>query len=161
MNLCSHNPKTRNERCAMPVHHGFFLLFQFCKNFIGTHPFGKQLFQNGFRFCLFRIFCSFGICLCLLCFQLDNFLVDSFQRCFLLFQVSFQSVNVYGRGYEKKLNKVGIYTMVDVARCSIGGSSEYYNEELLYRLFGVNAELLIDHAWGYEPCTIAQIKAYR
>ncbi len=52
MNLCSHNPKTRNERCAMPVHHGFFLLFQFCKNFIGTHPFGKQLFQNGFRFCL-------------------------------------------------------------------------------------------------------------
>lgn len=66
-----------------------------------------------------------------------------------------------GRGYEKKLNKVGIYTMGDVARCSIGGSSEYYNEELLYRLFGVNAELLIDHAWGYEPCTIAQIKAYR
>ena len=92
MNLCSYNPKTRNERRVMPVHHGFFLLFQFCEDFIGTHAFGKQLFQNGLCFCLFCFFCSFGICLRLLCFQLDNFLVDSFQRCFLLFQVSFQSV---------------------------------------------------------------------
>ena len=98
MNLCSYNPKTRNERCVMPVHHGFFVLFQFCEDFIGTHAFGKQLFQNGLCFCLFCFFCSFGIRLRLLCFQFDNFLVDSFQRCFLLFQVSFQSVNVYGDG---------------------------------------------------------------
>lgn len=66
-----------------------------------------------------------------------------------------------GGGYAKKLEKHGLYTMGDVARCSIGKDSDYYNEELLYRLFGVNAELLIDHAWGYEPCTIAQVKAYR
>ena len=98
MNLCSYNPKTRNERRVMPVHHGFFVLFQFCEDFIGTHAFGKQLFQNVLCFCLFCFFCSFGICLRLLCFQLDNFLVDSFQRCFLLFQVSFQSVNVCGDG---------------------------------------------------------------
>ena len=49
--------------------------------------------------------------------------------------------------------------MGDVARCSIGKETDYYNEDLLYKLFGVNAELLIDHAWGYEPCTIAQIKS--
>lgn len=52
-------------------------------------------------------------------------------------------------------------TMGDIARCSLGRASDYYNEELLYRLFGVNAELLIDHAWGWEPCTIADIKAYK
>ncbi len=52
-------------------------------------------------------------------------------------------------------------TMGDIARCSLGRASDYYNEELLYHLFGVNAELLIDHAWGWEPCTIADIKAYR
>ena len=46
-------------------------------------------------------------------------------------------------------------------RCSIGKETDYYNEELLYQLFGVNAELLIDHAWGWEPCTIAQVKAYK
>ena len=51
--------------------------------------------------------------------------------------------------------------MGDVARCSIGKETDYYNEELLYQLFGVNAELLIDHAWGWEPCTIAQVKAYK
>ena len=51
--------------------------------------------------------------------------------------------------------------MGDVARCSIGGAEEFYNEELLYRLFGVNAELLIDHAWGWEPCTMADIKQYK
>ena len=66
-----------------------------------------------------------------------------------------------GRGYAKRLREVGIYTMGDVARCSIGRQGEYYNEELLYKLFGINAELLIDHAWGYEPCTIEQIKAYQ
>lgn len=66
-----------------------------------------------------------------------------------------------GRGYAKKLEEHGLYTMGDIARCSLGGAGDYYNEDLLYRLFGVNAELLIDHAWGYEPCTIADIKAYK
>ncbi len=66
-----------------------------------------------------------------------------------------------GRGYARKLESNGMYTMGDVARCSIGGKGDYYNEDLLYRLFGVNAELLIDHAWGWEPATIADIKAYR
>ncbi len=66
-----------------------------------------------------------------------------------------------GRGYAKKLEANGLYTMGDVARCSIGKDDEYYNEDLLYNLFGINAELLIDHAWGWEPCTIAEIKAYR
>ena len=60
-----------------------------------------------------------------------------------------------GKGYSKKLEKHGIYTMGDVARTSIE------NEELLYKLFGINAELLIDHAWGYEPCTIKEIKSYK
>ena len=60
-----------------------------------------------------------------------------------------------GRGYAKSLEKHRIYTMGDIARCSIE------NEELLYKLFGVNAELLIDHAWGYEPVTIEQIKNYK
>ena len=66
-----------------------------------------------------------------------------------------------GRGYAKKLWEQGLYTMGDVARCSIGNESDYYNEELLYQMFGVNAELLIDHAWGYEPCEIKDIKAYK
>lgn len=66
-----------------------------------------------------------------------------------------------GRGYEKKLEENGLYTMGDIARCSIGKENEYYNEDFLYKLFGINAELLIDHAWGYEPCTIEQVKAYK
>ena len=66
-----------------------------------------------------------------------------------------------GKGYTKKLAEKGIYTMGDIARCSVGKENDYYNEELLYKLFGINAELLIDHAWGYEPCTIAEIKAYK
>ena len=66
-----------------------------------------------------------------------------------------------GRGYARKLEKNGMYTMGDVARCSLGSPDEYYNEELLYKLFGINAELLIDHAWGVEPCTIPEIKAYK
>lgn len=66
-----------------------------------------------------------------------------------------------GPGYQKKLEQNGLFTMGDIARCSIGGEQDYYNEDFLYDLFGVNAELLIDHAWGYEPVTIAQIKAYR
>ncbi|MCR5520879.1 MAG: DNA methylase [Lachnospiraceae bacterium] len=64
-----------------------------------------------------------------------------------------------GRGISKRLEKLGIYTMGDIARCSIGAPGEFYNEELLYKTFGVNAQLLIDHAWGYEPCTIAAVKA--
>ena len=60
-----------------------------------------------------------------------------------------------GRGYAKKMASYGMVTMGDVARCSL------QNESLLYRLFGKNAELLIDHAWGWEPTTIAAIKAYR
>ena len=60
-----------------------------------------------------------------------------------------------GEGYSKKLEENRIYTMGDIARCSIN------NEELLYKLFGINAELLIDHAWGWEPCTIKNIKAYK
>ena len=66
-----------------------------------------------------------------------------------------------GRGYAKKLEANGLYTMGDIARCSIGKPGEQHSEELLYKLFGVNAELLIDHAWGWEPCTIAEIKAYK
>ena len=60
-----------------------------------------------------------------------------------------------GPGYAKKLQQRGFFTMGDIARCSIE------NESLLYKLFGVNAELLIDHAWGWESCTIADIKAYK
>lgn len=59
-----------------------------------------------------------------------------------------------GGGYSRTLEKNGMFTMGDVARCSLE------NEDLLYELFGINAELLIDHAWGWEPCTIADIKAY-
>lgn len=60
-----------------------------------------------------------------------------------------------GRGYAKKLEENKIYTMGDVARCSV------QNEELLFKLFGVNAELLIDHAWGWEPCTMDYVKSYK
>ena len=60
-----------------------------------------------------------------------------------------------GNGYSKKLNDHNMYTMGDICRCSIN------NVNLLYKLFGVNAELLIDHAWGYEPCTMEMIKKYK
>ncbi len=66
-----------------------------------------------------------------------------------------------GKGYEKKLHDAGLYSMGDVARCSLGGENDFHNSNLLYKLFGVNAELLIDHAWGYEPCTIKDIKSYK
>lgn len=66
-----------------------------------------------------------------------------------------------GSGYVNRLRELGLETMGDIARCSIGSSGDYYNEDLLYKTFGVNAELLIDHAWGYEPCTIKDIKAYK
>ena len=55
----------------------------------------------------------------------------------------------------------GLFTMGDIARCSIGKPNELHNEELLYKLFGINAELLIDHAWGYEPCTMENVKSYK
>ena len=60
-----------------------------------------------------------------------------------------------GKGYANKLEKYGIYTMGDVARYSL------MDEDFLYKLFGINAELLIDHAWGWEPCTIADVKSYK
>ena len=66
-----------------------------------------------------------------------------------------------GRGYAKKLEENGLFTMGDIARCSLGKKTDYHNEDLLYKLFGVNAELLIDHAWGWESCTIEDIKAYK
>ena len=66
-----------------------------------------------------------------------------------------------GKGYAKKLEAQGLYTMGDIARCSIGRPTDYYNEDLLYKMFGVNAELLIDHSWGWEPVTMADIKAYK
>ena len=66
-----------------------------------------------------------------------------------------------GGGIAKKLAAYQIYTMGDIARCSIGSENDIWNEELLYKLFGVNAELLIDHAWGWEPCTMDKIKSYK
>ena len=66
-----------------------------------------------------------------------------------------------GHGYAKKLADMGLYTMGDVARCSLLGDGRGHDEESLYRAFGVNAELLIDHAWGYESCTMEDIKAYK
>lgn len=66
-----------------------------------------------------------------------------------------------GRGTAKRLEELCLYTMGDIARCSLGKKTEWYNEDLLYKKFGINAELLIDHAWGYEPCSIADIKAYK
>ena len=66
-----------------------------------------------------------------------------------------------GAGTVRRLEALGMHTMGDIARCSLGKSGDFYNEELLYKTFGVQAELLIDHAWGWEPCTIADIKAYK
>ena len=60
-----------------------------------------------------------------------------------------------GRGYQKRLENLKLYTMGDIARMSL------QNEDLLYKVFGVNAEILIDHAWGYEPCMIKDIKNYK
>ena len=65
-----------------------------------------------------------------------------------------------GKGIARKLEDNGMFTMGDVARCSEGSPTSLYNENLLYKLFGVNAELLIDHAWGWEPTEIADCKAY-
>ena len=65
-----------------------------------------------------------------------------------------------GHGIARKLEQYGLYTMGDIARCSEGSDDSIHNEDLLYRLFGVNAELLIDHAWGWEPTEIADCKSY-
>ena len=62
-----------------------------------------------------------------------------------------------GKGYAEKLANMGLYSMGDIARRSLDAQGE----KELYRVLGVNAELLIDHAWGYEPCTMEAIKAYR
>ncbi len=61
----------------------------------------------------------------------------------------------FGPGTARRLADMGIYTMGELARFS------EYNEDRLYKIFGINAELIIDHAWGYEPCTIEYIKQYR
>ena len=66
-----------------------------------------------------------------------------------------------GRATARKLDQAGLGTMGDIARASIAGPDARKNEDLLYDLFGVNAELLIDHAWGWEPCTLADVRAYR
>ena len=66
-----------------------------------------------------------------------------------------------GKGYARRLEEFGLYTMGEIARCSIGGDDDYYNEDLLYKIFGKNAELLIDHAWGWEPCTMQDVKLYQ
>lgn len=66
-----------------------------------------------------------------------------------------------GSGYAKRLAEYGLFTMGDIAKCSLGGDKDFYNEDLLYKIFGINAELLIDHAWGYEPCTMEAIKSYK
>ena len=65
-----------------------------------------------------------------------------------------------GHGIARKLEAHGMFTMGDVARCSLGKPGEYFNEDLLYRLFGINAELLIDHAWGWEPTEIKDCRSY-
>ncbi|WP_019133714.1 hypothetical protein [Kallipyga massiliensis] len=72
----------------------------------------------------------------------------------------YASVECVERGTAQRLTKYSLHTMGDIALCSVGEPGHAYNEDLLYDLFGVNAELLIDHAWGYEPCRISDIKAY-
>jgi len=72
-----------------------------------------------------------------------------------------------GAGTAKRLAKYELYTMGDIARCSVGKkpgplqAGDYYNEDILFREFGINAELLIDHAWGWENCRISDVKAYK
>lgn len=66
-----------------------------------------------------------------------------------------------GPGTARRLEKLGLYTMGDIARCSEGADTAFHNEERLYKTFGVAAELLIDHAWGWEPVTLEEVKNYR
>ena len=60
-----------------------------------------------------------------------------------------------GPGTVKRLARLGIHTMGELARASI------YNEDMLFQEFGIDAEIMIDHAWGLEPCTMSEIKAYK
>lgn len=66
-----------------------------------------------------------------------------------------------GRATARKLDQLGLGTMGDIARCSLAGPDAPLNEETLYDAFGTHAELLIDHAWGWEPCTLEDVRAYR
>ena len=66
-----------------------------------------------------------------------------------------------GNGITKRLNSIGIKTIGELARCSLGSRKQYHNEDLLFKTFGINAELLIDHAWGVETCTMKDIKTYK
>ena len=93
--------------------------------------------------------------------QADYYLTEKLDFVTSFSDATFDAEVFAEKGYAKKLEAIGIYTMGDIARCSIGKAGEYYNEALLYKLFGINAELLIDHAWGWEPCTVPSIKAYR
>ena len=120
MNLCSYNPKTRNGRCVMPVHYGFFVLFQSFENFISTHAFGKQLLQDGFCFCLFRFFCCLGICPGLLRFQRYHFFFGLLQSSLLLFQISLQSINVGGDGCDLSSQRSDIFPLLCDLGCVIG-----------------------------------------
>ncbi|MDY4067698.1 DNA methylase [Bullifex sp.] len=67
----------------------------------------------------------------------------------------------FGKGIVDHLNRMGIHTMGELAKASLGSDEEYLNEDRLYKEFGVNAELLIDHAWGCESCRMEDIKAYK
>ena len=66
-----------------------------------------------------------------------------------------------GPGTARRLHRLGLKTMGDVALCSVGKDTDYYNENLLYKTFGIQAELLIDHAWGWESVTMEDIKSYK
>ena len=94
--------------------------------------------------------------------NISSLVADSLHICYHLKCCgNFTKISTNRLLFQKKLHAQDLYTMGDIARCSIGQPTDYHNEELLYKLFGVNAELLIDHAWGWEPCTIADIKAYK
>ena len=77
--------------------------------------------------------------------------------------ISLEELAINPEAMHLALDAKALYDLVSNsgARCSVGDDKEYYNEALLYKLFGVNAELLIDHSWGYEPCTMADVKSYR
>lgn len=66
-----------------------------------------------------------------------------------------------GPGNAKKLKNIGIHTMKDIAKCSLGGKDDFYNSKLLFELFGINADVMIDHAWGIEPVELEDVKNYR
>ncbi len=123
MNLCSYNPKTRNERCVMPVHHGFFVLFQFCEDFIGTHAFGKQLFQNRFCFCFFASSAALASAFAFFASSVATSFSAFFRAIFLLFQISLQSVNVCGDGCDFRCERFLCGLLFCNLRCEISGHS--------------------------------------